>query len=244
MKRNRQMPSGQAFLGCRAARPLHPAWICVLVSFFILAGTAFADGLRDSLFTHRAESAFVHAQARYRSQMDDPAIAVDFARACYDWADWATNKAQRANIARKGIAACQQSLLFTNAAAGHYYMAMNLGQLARTETLGALKVVRQIERQFLMAADLDPREDFAGAERGLGLLYRDAPGWPLSIGNRSRAQSYLQGAVALAPNDPENVLNLAESELKWGKKMAAKKEMAALDALWSAAQKSFTGPAW
>ena len=34
--------------------------------------------------------------------MDNPETAWEFARACYDWADWATNKAQRAAIAKKG----------------------------------------------------------------------------------------------------------------------------------------------
>jgi hypothetical protein len=50
--------------------------------------------------------------------------------------------------------------------------------------------------------------------------------------------------VKLAPDYPGNVLNLAESELTWGDKTAAKKELAALDALWPAAQKALTGEAW
>jgi hypothetical protein len=212
----------------------------VLACFFTITATA-AD---DAMFAHRAELAFNQAQAKYQSQMDDPVADWEFARACYDWADWATNKAQRAAIAREGIAACHQSLLFTNSAAGHYYMAMNMGQLARSETLGALKLVRQMESEFLIAAGLDSGADFAGSERGLGLLYRDAPGWPMSIGNRARARNYLENAVTLASNYPENVLNLAESQLKWGEKAEARKELAALDALWPTAQKAFTGPAW
>jgi hypothetical protein len=209
-----------------------------------MAVTVAADGVKDAVYAQRAEVAYENAQAKYRSQMDDPAVAWEFARACYDWADWATNKAQRGTIAREGIAACHQSLLFTNSAAAHYYMAMDMGQLAQSETLGALKLVRQMESEFLIAADLDPLVDFAGPERGLGLLYRDAPGWPMSIGNRSRARKYLESAAALASGYPENILNLAESELKWGDKAEAGKKLAALDALWPAAQKTFTGPAW
>jgi len=176
--------------------------------------------------------------------MDNPVAAWEFGRTCYDWADWATNKTQRGTIAREGIAACHQSLLFTNSAAAHYYLAMNMGQLARSESLGALKLVRQMESEFLAAASLDSSEDFAGPERGLGLLYRDAPGWPLSIGNRSRARKFLENALTLASDYPENVLNLAESELMWGEKAEAKKELATLDTLWPAAQKALTGDAW
>jgi hypothetical protein len=209
-----------------------------------MAETTLADDISDTRYAKRAQDAFEHAQAAYRLQMDNPVAAWEFARACYDWADWATNKEQRADIAREGIAACQQSLVFTNSAAGHYYMAMNMGQLARSETLGALKLVREMEREFLTSAELDPGADFAGAERGLGLLYRDAPGWPMSIGNRPRARKNLEIAVALASNYPENILNLAESEMKWGEKVEAGKELAALDALWPAAQKAFSGPHW
>lgn len=219
--------------------------LCGLLLVFLLAmtGTVAADD-SSAIYSQRAETAYDHARATYRSRMDDPVAAWEFARACYDWADWATNKGLRAAIAREGIAACQQSLVFTNSAAGHYYMAMNMGQLARTETLGALKLVREMEREFLTAADLDPGADYGGAERGLGLLYRDAPGWPMSIGNRPRARTNLESAVALASNYPENVLNLAESELKWGEKVEARKELAALDILWPAAQKTFTGQHW
>lgn len=221
-----------------------PALALALVCFLGIAVNVFAGDQDNARFAQRAETAFDQAQARCRSQTDNPTAAWEFGRACYDWADWATNKAQRAAIAKKGIAACQQSLLFTNSAAGHYYLAMNMGQQARSETLGALKLVRQMEREFLAAAALDPHADFAGPARGLGLLYRDAPGWPMSIGNRSRARNFLESAVVLAPAYPENILNLAESYLKWGDTAGAKKELAALDTLWPAAQKSLTGPHW
>jgi hypothetical protein len=216
----------------------------VLACFFFTAASASADEIRDAAFAHRAEIAHDQAQARYRSEMDDPAAAWEFARTCYDWADWATNKAQRAVIAREGIAACHQSLLLTNSAAGHYYLAMNMGQLARSESLGALKLVRQMESEFLITEGLDSNADFAGADRGLGLLYRDAPGWPLSIGNRTRARKFLETAVIIAPDYPENILNLAESELIWDEKAEVRKELAALDTLWPAAQKALTGQAW
>ena len=62
---------------------------------------------------------------------------------------------------------------------------MNLGQLARTRGLSALKLVDQMEREFTRARDLDEHLDWAGPDRNLGLLYGDAPVIG-SIGSRTR----------------------------------------------------------
>ena len=59
-------------------------------------------------------------------------------------------------LAQQGIAACRQLIARTpKSAPAHYYLAMNLGQLARTELLGAFKLVREMEREFKTAVGLD-----------------------------------------------------------------------------------------
>ncbi|MDB6021542.1 MAG: hypothetical protein JWQ04_1399, partial [Pedosphaera sp.] len=131
-----------------------------------------------------------------------------------------------------------------NSAPGHYYLSLNLGQLAQTRKLGALKIVGQMEAEFKIALGLDPKLDYAGSDRGLGLLYLETPGWPISIGSKSKARLHLQKAAKLFPNYPENLLNLIEAHLKWGDKNAALRELKSLDDLWPAAQKEFTGEAW
>ncbi len=168
--------------------------------------------------------------------------AWQFARACFDFADFATNDTERAAIARQGIAACQELLAReTNSAPGHYYLAMNYGQLARAEapSVAAYRLVKQIEHEFKTAADLDKSFDYAGPERNLGLLYRDAPGWPFSIGSKRKARDFLDQAAKLAPDYPENHLNLAESFLQWHESDNAKSELKTLDALWPAAANEF-----
>ncbi|MCX6930190.1 MAG: hypothetical protein NT154_44320 [Verrucomicrobia bacterium] len=58
--------------------------------------------------------------------------------------------------ADQGIAACRLAIMReTNSAPAHYYLGLNLGQLARTKGLGALKLVDQMEREFNRAHDLD-----------------------------------------------------------------------------------------
>jgi hypothetical protein len=211
------------------------------------AGLVFADDAQTKIFATRAAAEFQSAQIRFQSNTNNPAAAWQFARACFDFADFATNETRRAAIAREGIAACQELLAReTNSAPGHYYLAMNCGQFARAEapSVAAYRLVKQIENEFKTAADLDKSFDYAGPERCLGLLYRDAPGWPFSIGSKRKARDFLEQAAKLAPDDPENHLNLAESYLQWHESDNAKSELKTLDALWPSAQTNFTGEAW
>jgi len=210
-----------------------------------IAGIVFAEDAQTRIFAARAEAEFLRAQIQFQSDANNPTNSWQFARACYDLADFATNDAQRAVLANQGIAACRQTIArepkFT---AAHYYLGMNLGQRARTEFIGALTIVREMEREFKTASGLDAQFDFAGPERCLGLLYRDAPGWPMSIGSRRKAQTFLEQAAKLAPDYPENHLNLAESNLQWRDSAAAGLELAALDLIWPSAQTNFTGVQW
>jgi len=123
---------------------------------------------------------------------------------------------------------------------------MDYAQLAEAEepSIAAYKLIREIEREFKIAAGLDKQFDFAGPARNLGLLYRDAPGWPVSIGSKRKAREFLEQAAALAPDDPENQLNLAESQLKWRSRDDAEKTLQKLDAIWPAARTNLTGEFW
>lgn len=226
------------------ARKLFPSLGATLIFLFSTGKIVFADEVKDKVFAERAEAAFDRTQTEFQSNTNSPTAAWQFARACFDWADWATNKSQRAEIAKKGIDASRQSLLLTNSAAGHYYLALNDCQLARAEMLRGLKLVREIQDEFQAAADLDAHINFAGPARCLGQLYRDAPGWPISVGNHQKAFNSLETAVAIAPDYPANILALAESDMKWNARARAKKELDVLDALWPKAQKSLAGEEW
>ena len=218
----------------------------VLLFWFGSVASAMAQSTNHPVFAARAEDAFRQAQMEFRSGTNDSA-AWQFGRACFDLADFATNKSERAAIARQGIAACEKLLArVTNSAPGHYYLAMNFGRLAEAEapSLAAYHLIRQIEHEFKAAAELDPAFDYAGPARGLGLLYRDAPGWPVSIGSRRKAHEWLVWAVQLAPDYPENQLNLAESYVKWHETDRAENSLMTLEALWPNAETRFTGEVW
>lgn len=191
-----------------------------------------------------ARKEFNAAQARYKAAPESTEAAWQLGRACFDLAEFATRNGERAELAEQGIAACRTALArASNSAPLHQYLGMNLGQLARTKILGALKLVSQMEREFTLARGLDEHLDYAGPDRSLGLLYRDAPAIG-SIGSRSKAREHLQRAAELAPDYPENRLNLVESYSKWGDNDAARRELKALEESLPVARSRFSGPAW
>jgi tetratricopeptide (TPR) repeat protein len=215
-----------------------------LLAILCLAALPFAARAVEGRFAAEALRAYQSAQAAYQAHAEDPTNAWQFARTCFDLADLATNNTERAAIANQGITAARQALATNpNSAPAHYYLGLNQGQLARTETLGALRLVKHMEREFSTAAQLDPHLDYAGPDRSLGLLYRDAPSFG-SIGSRTKARQHLQQAVRLAPDYPDNRLSLVESEIKWNDRNAARRQFLELEAKWDDARKTLSGPAW
>jgi tetratricopeptide (TPR) repeat protein len=191
-----------------------------------------------------ASKRFQEAQAEYKKLPRDEQAAWQFARATFDLAEFATNSTERSQVAEQGIAACKQLLeREPNSGPGHYYLGMNLAQLARTRGIGALKLVTEMEHEFGRARELDASLDFAGPDRNLGLLYRDAPTL-ISIGSRVRAKKHLERAVELAPDYPDNRLNLIESFLNWGDRPGVKRETKALNEAWPRARAALTGENW
>jgi hypothetical protein len=217
------------------------------IFFAFLALTTFSYDFAQGAETpaQQAEKKFLAARARFQKETTNPDAAWKFGSACFDWAEFAENNDQREAIANQGIDACRRGVVRQpNAVEGHYYLAMNLGQLARTKSLGALKLVDEMEVEFKTARELDANFDFAGPDRNLGQLYFEAPGWPTSIGSRSKARQHLERAVKLKPGYPENHLALLEAYLKWGDKNGAQREFKALKELWPAAKKEFSGATW
>lgn len=230
-----------------ANSPTRPAGRArLLVGVLLLAvGMALADEAQWKTYTARAEAEFQRAESQFKAEPSNLTNAWQFARAAFDFAEFSATDSARAALAHQGIAACRRSLVRDpKSAAAHYYLAMNLGQLARTEFLGALKLVREMEREFKAAGELDPRWDYAGPARSLGLLYRDAPGWPASIGSERKARVASEQAVKLVPDYPGNHLNLIESYLQWDEPAAARRQLEMLEVIWPVAVTNLTGEKW
>ncbi|HWI57139.1 MAG TPA: hypothetical protein VNZ22_07925 [Bacillota bacterium] len=191
-----------------------------------------------------AQKTYWESREHFKQQPQNLETAWQFGRACFDLAEFATNSTERAELAEQGIAACKEAVArASKSAPAHYYLAMNQGQLARTRSLGALKLVDEMEREFSKAGELDAHFDYAGPDRNLGYLYRDAPSFG-SIGSRSKARQHFERAVALAPEYPENHLALLEAFMKWGDRNGAVRTLKDLEGVWPAARQQFSGPAW
>jgi len=195
--------------------------------------------------TARTEKIFQGAHARYLASSNDVNTALEFGRACFDRAEFATNDTQRASLAEQGIAACQQAIARKySSGSAHYYLAMNLGQLARTKSVGALRLVREMESEFNVAIGLDEKVNYAGPHRSLGELYKNAPGWPTSIGSRNKARQHLRRAAELCPDFPENAIALAEAYLDWGEVKVVVEGLPALTVALDKARTQFQGEQW
>jgi tetratricopeptide (TPR) repeat protein len=211
--------------------------VCLVLGAFLPATLADDPSAAARRSYHQAKAKF--EEPGYKTN-----AAWEFGRTCFDLADFATNNAQRAELAHEGIAACREALAHdTNSAPAHYYLGLNLGQLARTRGLSALKLIKEMEAEWTAAAVLDRNLDYAGPERSLGMLYRDAPSFA-SVGNRRKAREQLTRAVELAPHYAENRLELIDTYLKWGDRANAQRELKALEEAWPAARAEFTGPSW
>jgi tetratricopeptide (TPR) repeat protein len=226
------------------ATPISRRTIWLAGCLSLIAGPHEAPAAPEPELAAYAQRNFQQAQVRYHQAPVETAAAWQFGRACFDLAEFATNNTGRASLAQQGIAACRLAVARdSNSAPAHYYLGMNLGQLARTRGLSALRLVGEMEREFARARDLDEHLDSAGPDRNLGLLYRDAP-VIASIGSRTRAREHLKRAVELAPLYPENRLSLIEADLKWGDRTGAYREFQTLEAAWPAARTNFAGEAW
>jgi hypothetical protein len=100
-----------------------------------------------------------------------------------------------------------------------------------------------MEREVLKARELDPNQDHAGPDRILGLLYRDAPSIG-SVGSRTKARHHLQQAALVAPDFPDNRLNLLETYLDWKDRTGAARELKILEELLPKARQQLSGPQW
>jgi len=216
----------------------------VLALLCALTGVVAASEMSTNSPVPHLQAVFVAAQQKYQEHPDDGEVAWKFARACFDRAEFPTNSAQRAALAKLGIEAAHKAIAQNkSAAAAHYYLAMNYGQLARTKTLGALRLVDEMEEEFKRARELDESFDHAGPDRNLGRLYFQAPAFA-SIGSQKKAREHFKRAAELAPDYPENRLNLIESAIRWKEYARARRELQALEETMESARARFSGTDW
>jgi len=233
-------------LAAKADRPDCQGYVCwgAILWLGALMPAAAADRIPTNAPIAYLEQQLAQARRQQAAAPDSAAAASQLARACFYRAEFPTNDNHRATLAREGIAVARVAVTNdASHAAAHYYLAMNLGQLARTKSLGALSLVKVMEQEFHQALALDEQLDYAGPDRYLGRLYFEAPA-AVSVGSRTNARKHLTRAARLQPDYPENRLNLIESALRWKETKTARKEAEHYAAALAAARAKLNGEAW
>ncbi len=231
------------FADCLVKKMICVAWLIAFA--FSSSALPESDTRTNRPFAEIIEKNYTTARAVFHSKPGEAEATWQFARACFDWADIVSDDDQRVEISGQGIEASRQLIARDpKNVAGHYYLAMNLGELARTKSLGALKIVSEMEQVFKTALELDSKFDFAGPDRNLGMLYHEAPGWPASVGNHKKARQHLERARELSPDYPENHVYLLEAYIKWGEKKAAQKGWKLFNDRTPEMKKKFSGERW
>jgi tetratricopeptide (TPR) repeat protein len=197
-------------------------------------------------FRAHAQQILAAARKRYKSELTNSVAAWQVGRACFELVTVLEDPKEMERIINEGITACRQSVaLDPKSAAAHYYLAITVGKLADLKrNLAAYGMVKEVEREFHKARELDEGFCNAGPDRCLGELYLKAPGWPMSVGSRSKARKHLEHAAELAPDFPDNRLTLAEAYWKWHDKKPLARELEAMEQLWPAARTNFAGADW
>lgn len=90
----------------------------------------------------------------------------------------------------------------------HYWFAALLGRIGQTRgVLQSLFMVKPMQEALEKALELDP--EYASAYYVLSILYMEAPGWPLSIGNSDLSLENALRSVELDPYNYDFQYNLA-----------------------------------
>jgi len=147
------------------------------------------------------------------------------ARACAWLTEEFPNKDQRASWAERGIKYAKRAVAVNGGRVeGHYYLGINIGQSARTKTIGAYLMVPKVVKEGQIALKIDEKFDHGGPGRLVGNVYAKAPPWPASIGDTDEGVGYLRRVVEIAPDFPQNHLHYADALYADGKYAEAAKE--------------------
>ncbi len=211
----------------------------------VLVSQLFLNYAQSPPTEERARQIYVKAHAEFEGAKTNTTAAWEFGRAAFDLADFLGDAHQRNEIANMGIDACRRAIVLDpNSAPAHYYLALNLGQLAKSKKFAALRLLHEMQNELLRALNLDREIDYAGPDRSLGLLYLQAPSFVTGFGSRSKARAHLEAAVELRPDFPENRICLAEAYAEWGETKALEQQLKAIDSLMPKARVQLTGEQW
>ncbi len=145
-------------------------------------------------------------------EMDNPEFLWKKARLYYFYGDnIAQERDYKLENFERGLELIEKAEELDDQSADIYYWKASLTGM-RGQTRGVLQslfMVSPMKEALERTIELDP--DYDSAYFVLGILYREVPGWPLSIGDDKKSVEYLEKALSYRPDDLEWKYELALS---------------------------------
>lgn len=141
---------------------------------------------------------------------------------CYWWMGDHAEEGKRIALFDQGKALAEKAQQAApDKSEGYYWAGVCLGRAAEERgVMNSLFAVDGIAKSMEKAIAIDPKD--GTAQHVLGVLYRKAPGWPLSRGDMKKSLAFAQQAVANRPDVVLHYIGLAETLAAMGKKAEAK----------------------
>jgi len=209
--------------------------LLAMIFFFVLAGWARGQeepvkpimAQADAHWKRRAEEPHVEqAAALYQQVFENDLEAYEaswrLAR-CYWWLADHRDQTRRQEHLQLGQASAARAVAADpGGVEGHYWLGACAGLLASEKRdFGSLRLVELAIREMETVIRLEPGHGMA--QYTLGVIYRQAPGWPFSVGNLQKSLEYARRAVELRPDVVLTHIGLAETLAALGRKEEARR---------------------
>jgi tetratricopeptide (TPR) repeat protein len=170
----------------------------------------------DDLYTQRADLAKAkEAQAKYEAALaakeDDYGASWRLARILYWIGDHTPANDAKKQLFQQGIDHAKKAVeLGPDKADGHFWLGVCYGVYGEAKgVLKSLALVKPIKAEMRRVLEIDPAYDRGGADRVLGRVYHQLPGF--AGGSEKLSLQHLQKAVEYGPRVGLNLLYLSDT---------------------------------
>lgn len=196
--------------------------ILPLLTVLVLAVAARAQETKtlvqqsDDLYAERgdlakAKLALAKLQEALAAGEDAYGVYWRMARAEYWIGDHTADKAEKKRIFQQGIDHAKKAVeLGPDKADGHFWLGVCYGVYGEAKgVLKSLALVKPIKEAMRRVLEIDPAYDKGGADRVLGRVYHEVPGF--AGGSEKKSLEHLLKAVEYGPRVGLNLLYLADT---------------------------------
>lgn len=208
--------------------------VLVLALIFSLsAQRAYGDEIpkfpwEDILNVEKVQPHYQQRLRRLAGEANDFDLRMNLAKLGYVlWRLEEKDNERRIQLSKTVIRASQEAIqLRPDDPAGYYYLAAGIGMMGNSRgVLNSLQLLPQLKSNFEKSIQLNPDFIHANALAHLGHLYNVVPGFPVSVGDRTKGAKLLLEARKRDPGDSLSYLYMADLLWRQGKPDLALSEL-------------------